>query len=209
MTHADLCKIAVRWLKRNRAQGGHGCHIAMSETKSGWSGEIPDAIGFRASGWEDGSVVVEVKTSRSDFLADKKKPHRQEGQGLGNWRYFMCPENIIRADELPLGWGLLWVNTRGHVKAIAGPAACFKDGGYQHVTDQVAAWKLPADREREQWLLVKLLHRVGDPEALNNNIKAVHADRNRLAVRFNEQVDELQKLRTENYVLKSQTRLSA
>lgn len=181
----------------------------MSETRSGWNGEVPDAIGFRASGWEDGSVVVEVKTSRSDFLADKKKPHRQDGKGMGNWRYFLCPENVIRVDELPSGWGLLWVNTRGHVKAIAGPAACFKEAGYQEATDQIAAWRLPADREREQWLLVKLLHRVGDPEVLNNNMKAAYAERNRMAIRVNEQNDEIQKLRNENYTLKFNARQSA
>lgn len=121
MTHADLCALAVKWLKRQNSAGGPGCHVAISECRSGWTGEIPDAIGFRAAGHKqtDGSIVVECKTSRSDFLADRKKAHRLEG-GLGNWRYFMAPAGLIRADEVPLGWGLLEVNSRLHIKAVAG-----------------------------------------------------------------------------------------
>ncbi|WP_392889773.1 adenylosuccinate synthase [Pseudomonas migulae] len=204
LSHAELSKIAVRWLKRNRGAGGPGCHIAMSETKSGWGGEIPDAIGFRATGWEDGSIVVEVKTSRSDFLADRKKPHRQDGKGMGNWRYFMCPEGLIRSDELPAGWGLLWVNSRGHVKPIAGPAVHYREGGYSVVTEQTAAWRLPSDLQREQWLLVKLLNRVGDPEQLNANLKLAYSEKHRMANRVNEQNEELSRLRTENYNLNCQ-----
>ena len=61
LNHSNLCDIAVRWLKRPSSGGGHGCHIAVSEVRSGYSGEVPDAIGFRAAGYiDDGSVVVEV-----------------------------------------------------------------------------------------------------------------------------------------------------
>ena len=115
LTHKNICNIAVKWLKRPNSNGGHGCHVAVSEVASGWSGEIPDSIGFRATGdHTDGSIVVEVKVSRSDFLADKKKPHRNgETIGLGNWRYYMCPVDLIKADELPENFGLLYVNTKG------------------------------------------------------------------------------------------------
>jgi Tfp pilus assembly protein PilO len=72
------------------------------------------------------------------------------------------------------------------------------------VTEQTAAWRLPSDLEREQWLLVKLLNRVGDPEQLNANLKLAYSEKNRMAIRVNEQNDELQRLRTENYNLKYQ-----
>lgn len=165
-THDELCRLAVKWLKRNNAQNGHGCTVAASEAPSGSRGEIPDAIGFRINGWADGSVVVEVKTSRSDFLADRKKAHRAEGQGLGNWRYFMCPTDLIKPDELPEKWGLLYVNARGHVKPIAGPAAHMQDG-HDKMSAALNAHRLDTDLRREHWLLVRLLSRVSDPEQVN------------------------------------------
>lgn len=181
LTHSDLCGIAVKWLKRANSAGGPGCHIAVSECRSGWTGEVPDAIGFRAAGSiDDGSVVVECKTSRSDFLADRKKAHRIDG-GCGNWRYFMAPEGIISPDELPDRWGLLIVNTRGHVKAVSGLAVKYRNSWPRD--DDIRAWRHEANRDREQFLLTKLLFRVGDPEVLNRNIKIAYAERDQ-AVRY-------------------------
>ncbi|MEE5068629.1 adenylosuccinate synthase [Pseudomonas alliivorans] len=184
MTHNDLCLVAVRWLQRNNGAGGPGCHVAVSECRSGWTGEVPDAIGFRAAGHNDGSTVVECKTSRSDFLADKKKAHRQVG-GLGNWRYFMAPAGMIDPAELPSGWGLLEVNQRGHVKPVAGLASFYREG-YDVVEAQTALWRHEADRDREQFLLVKLLSRVGDVEKMNRNLRLAYAEQQRLAARVNE-----------------------
>jgi hypothetical protein len=189
MTHNDLCLVAVRWLQRNNGAGGPGCHVAVSECRSGWSGEIPDAIGFRAAGFEDGSTVVECKTSRADFLADRKKAHRIAG-GLGNWRYFMAPTGLLSADDLPHGWGLLEVNQRGHVKVVAGLASFYREG-YEVVREQSQLWRHEADREREQFLLVKLLSRVGDAEKMNRNLRMAYAEQQRLAARVNELNDQI------------------
>lgn len=178
-THADLCAVAVKWLKRPASAGGHGCHVAASECRSGWSGEIPDAIGFRAAGDRDGSVVVEVKVSRSDFLADRNKPHRLEG-GMGNWRYFMAPAGMIRPDELPPGWGLIEVTPRGQCKVLAGAVAGSKVAGYDTLRQQVNAWRQPGNAEREQWLLVKLLSRVGDADELNQKLRNAYSEQRRL-----------------------------
>lgn len=192
MNHADLCAIAVKWLQRANSAGGPGCHVAVSECRSGWSGEIPDAIGFRAVGFEDGSTVVECKTSRADFLADRKKAHRAAG-GMGNWRYFLAPEGLISPNELPEGWGLLTVNGRGHVKAVAGLATFYK-GRYDVLREQTEVWRHEADRNREQFLLVKLLNRVGDVEVLNQRIRGAYAEQARLANRVNE-LNELLRVR--------------
>ncbi|QNJ57411.1 adenylosuccinate synthase [Pseudomonas phage Dolphis] len=197
LSHVDLCAIAVKWLKRANSAGGPGCHVAVSECRSGWTGEIPDAIGFRAAGFDDGSTVVECKTSRSDFLADRKKAHRSAG-GLGNWRYFMAPAGLIKPDELPEGWGLLEVNNRGHVKAVAGLAAYYR-GRYDVLREQTERWYHEADRFREQFLLVKLLHRVGDPEELNRRLRDAYAEQRRIANRFNELNEELSATRRELY----------
>lgn len=202
MSHADLCAIAVKWLKRANSAGGPGCHVAVSECRSGWTGEVPDAIGFRAAGsYDDGSIVVECKTSRADFLADRKKAHRSEG-GCGNWRYFMAPEGLISPDELPERWGLLAVNKRGHVKAIAGPAQHY-GGRHDSKLESLKAYRHEADRDREQFLIVKLLHRVGDAEALNIKLRAAYGEQQRLAMRVNELNEQLRSERLSRYVSRS------
>jgi hypothetical protein len=176
LTHNSLCEIAVRWLRRPFSQLGPDCAVTLSEVKSGWAGEAPDAIGWRSKGDEfDGSVVVECKVSRSDFLADKKKPHRQSG-GIGNWRYYMCPEGLISPDELPEKWGLLYVNARGHVKVIAGPAVHGKSLDYALMVGVYVNHQLETDYLREQFVLVRLLNRVGDPHKFNNEIKKLNRE---------------------------------
>lgn len=45
MTHNELVKIAVNWLKRPMSRNGHACIFAGSELRTGFAGEIPDAYG--------------------------------------------------------------------------------------------------------------------------------------------------------------------
>ncbi|CAM3656982.1 adenylosuccinate synthase [Bordetella flabilis] len=163
--HRSLCEIAVRWLKRARSAGGPGCAVAVSECKTGHDGEIPDAIGFRHTGYAptDGSVLIEVKVSRADFLADARKHHRKAG-GVGSWRYYMAPEGLIDPAELPDGWGLLQVNPRGHVKPLAGHALYFKGRDDEYVS-QATQWRFPeVNLTRENFLLVRALANTGDPQ---------------------------------------------
>ncbi|MES3674623.1 hypothetical protein QC589_01570 [Halomonas elongata] len=128
-----------------------------------------------------------MKVSRADFLADSKKRHRHAG-GVGSWRYFMCPEGLISADELPVGWGLLWVNKRGHVKPQAGPVVQRHHGPY---AEALIEWRHDTDHDREQYVLVKLLSRVGDVEEMNNRIKESAREVSRLAKRCNDLSEEL------------------
>jgi len=198
-THASLTEIAVKWLRRSHSQKGPGCHIAISEARSGWSGEIPDAIGWRSAGHNDGSVVVEVKVSRSDFLADKKKNHRNGSEaGLGNWRYYMCPEGLISADETPEGWGLLWVNSRGHVKPQLGAVTI---QNYLKREEMIQAMRLESDHNRECFILVKLLNRVGNPEELNKKVRALYNEQNRLSQLVNKLKEENKNYAETNWVL--------
>lgn len=200
MTHNELSALAVKWLKRPNSQGGHGCLIACAELRSGWNGEIPDAIGFRLSGNTPQSVVVEAKTSRSDFLADKAKPHRI-ADGMGNYRYFICPENLIKPDELPDGWGLLWVNARGHIKAMAGVAITFR-GDYRKTIDALNTFRFEPSKDREMWLLVRLLSRVGDPEQVNAWIKESNRLKNKYMQIAEKQEKDIRELRSQIFKLK-------
>ncbi|OHE80695.1 MAG: hypothetical protein A2X76_01280 [Lysobacterales bacterium GWF1_69_6] len=184
-THASLCAIAARWLRRSHSAGGHGCQVAFTELQS--DGENADAIGFRAVGSCDGSVVVECKTTRGDFLADARSPQRTEpSAGLGRWRYYLAPEGLIDVAELPPGWGLLEVSDRGSLLVRAGAAAVLaKHSGslalQRTFTSECERWALRPHVEREQALLTRLLARASDPEAASPALREANSRLARLS----------------------------
>src|SRR5256885_350877 len=104
MTHTQLVERAVRWLRAYR------CGVVLSEQVC-VSGEMPDAIGWKRACH---SVLVECKVTRADFLADRTKPFRlKPGQGVGCERFYLAPVDLIRSEELPVGWGLLEIRSGG------------------------------------------------------------------------------------------------
>lgn len=66
--------------------------------------------------YNDKATEIEIKRSRSDFLADFKKEekHYQTSNGYGaNYFYFACPRDLIKPDEIPEYAGLIWVHSSG------------------------------------------------------------------------------------------------
>lgn len=118
--HRELCEIGAKFLKRPASGNGHGCHYAIIEPAC--YGENPDVFGVRhGTGWDAGTIVIEVKVGRGDFLKDKEKPHRANPEtGLGRWRYYLCPTGLIQPHEVPEKWGLIYANSRGHITVIKG-----------------------------------------------------------------------------------------
>ncbi len=159
ITHRALCEIGAKWCKRPASQNGHGCNIAIIEGCA--NNENADVIGFRHSHPSKGSVLIEVKVSRSDFLADKKKRHRIDLEtGMGKWRYFLCPENLITVkdmEEYPK-WGLLYSYPNGRIKVIVGPLANKQNYGERQARLEEFAFK-KYNFENEQLLLIKSLSR--------------------------------------------------
>lgn len=156
-THAELCKKAVGWLRRSHSAGGCGCPNAYSEVQSGSNGgEIVDAIGVKtAEGTE--TIVVEVKVSRSDFLADRRKPFRIDpSSGMGNYRYYLCPEGLITEDDLPPKWGLIHIGDRGKATVVCG-----------HKNGKKRDWYFESNRDSELGMASLLLAKAGDFENLN------------------------------------------
>lgn len=96
--HNNLVTLGERWLRKN------GFPVTYTEIRSQNSREEPDIIGFNSKS----SIIIEVKVSRQDFFADKKKPERSEG-GLGVYRFYMIPQGLLKPDKIPNGWGLLEV----------------------------------------------------------------------------------------------------
>lgn len=108
----ELCELACRFLRNN------GFKVVFGDRFHAWTpcGEHPDALGFR----NGASCLIEVKCSRSDFLADRKKVFRAEPEkGMGDWRFYLCEPGVITVDDLPAGWGLLYV-INGRVRKIHG-----------------------------------------------------------------------------------------
>lgn len=102
MTHSELCKVACKWLKNTIRCGV----VAVEPVCASLTGEIPDAIGFVATSAR--TVLVECKTSRSDFLKDKKKFHRNDhcSTSLGAWRFFLISGDFVTEKDIPDGWGV-------------------------------------------------------------------------------------------------------
>lgn len=148
MTHNELCARAVKWLK-----GSKGCSVSISEMMActPW-GEIPDAIGFRSNY----SVLVECKTSRADFLTDKKKLFRERpNRGMGTYRFYMCPPGLIQIDDLPEKWGLLYVHAK-RIQHVHGPLK-------SNIDYHDGEWEFNRHSKSEIALLVSALRRVGLP----------------------------------------------
>lgn len=190
-SHKELCSLAVNWLKRPHSRGGHGCNVAIDECRTGWTGEVPDALGYRFSGIPNdsssGTVLVECKVSRADFLADGNKPHRQ-ANGVGNWRYYMAPAGLIRMEELPENWGLVEVNQRGHCKLIKGP---YLSTSYSDRLSLLASMRFESETVREFFLLARLFDRIADPQKLLE----VSKEKTRLGFRVADLSQQLQDLR--------------
>lgn len=80
--------------------------------------ENPDVIGWAP---EAGSILIECKVTRTDFLRDANKPVRKIPQdGMGQRRYYLCPAEVIQVKDLPAKWGLLWV-AKGQVSVKREP----------------------------------------------------------------------------------------
>ena len=105
--HYELCELGAKWLKSRKNCERYETpwkYIAVELCVYGC--ENPDIWAF--NGWS--TIVVEVKTSRADFKNDAKKWWRQPGHEqciAGNYRYYLTPQNLLKAEELPKGVGLL------------------------------------------------------------------------------------------------------
>ena len=138
--HSELVDIAEKWLY------SVGCSFVLKELTT-MAEETPDDIGFR----EGISILVECKTSKTDFKKDAKKIFRRgPKKGMGDHRFYLCPEGVIKPDEIPEGFGLIYVNEKGKTKVIAGN------------TKNTQWYKRPfiANKDNERLMLLSSLRRV-------------------------------------------------
>lgn len=106
--HYELCKLGASYVRRRGFQGGQTPNkFAVVELICAGA-EDPDIWATNGSS----TTLVEVKTSHSDFMADRKKYARSAqaetlGHTVGNYRYYLAPAGVITKEELPEKWGLL------------------------------------------------------------------------------------------------------
>ncbi len=102
MKHSELVERAEKWLRNSKH-----CSVVIKEFVSS-ACETPDVIG-----WKQGaSILIECKTSRSDFNNEYRKPHRRNGVGMGRERYFFVPTGLLEASEVLGEWGLLFCSEK-------------------------------------------------------------------------------------------------
>ena len=105
ITHSECVAVAAAYMQKR-------ADVVLPEFFT-HNAELPDVIAFR----RDFSTVIECKVSRSDFLADKKKPFRMHpNSGMGDHRYYCAPKGMIKPEELPQYWGLLEVYPNGTIR---------------------------------------------------------------------------------------------
>lgn len=112
LTHNELVHRAAMWARRK------GWPLVVAEMSVyTTTGEIPDVLAFK----NGATLLMECKTSRSDFLADAKKPFRKHAtKGMGAYRAYVAPKGVIKKEDLPRGWWLLEVHGSG-LKVVVGP----------------------------------------------------------------------------------------
>jgi len=106
MTHKELVEIGYRWLMKSVR-----CRFAFKELVT-YAAETSDVIG-----WKGGdSILIECKTSKADFLADKKKDFRLHSwMGVGNYRFYLTPAGLFNTMHIPKKWGWLEVSEKGKI----------------------------------------------------------------------------------------------
>jgi len=151
LVHAMLIEAAAKWLAK--------CHSVVITDMVSATGETPDAIGWAA--WH--STLIECKASRADFMADADKRHRRDGQGMGDFRYFMAPAGIIPLELLPEKWGLIEVAPDNRVRVAVKPQQCSNDKG------------------SERTLLISALRRIGQNPPHGVSVKCYTIETKRTA----------------------------
>lgn len=130
MTHAELVERAARWLRN-----AQGCKPVFAEMVTAAS-TTPDAIG-----WSWGvSRLVEVKVSRADFFADRKKiGARSPGSAMGRRRWYMVPAGLVVAADLPPDWGLVYVDGSRLAEVLPAPERDLGAIAHAHETLMLAS----------------------------------------------------------------------
>lgn len=116
MTHKEIVEKLSKWLRRHKENIKiPNCSLVLSEfVTANYCGETPDILGFNY--WT--SVMIEVKTSRSDFKADMKKRFKKFSKGSGEFKFYACPYGMLDPDEMPDMYGLIYIDVDENITLV-------------------------------------------------------------------------------------------
>lgn len=98
LTHSQLVDLAGRYLQRKLY-----CKMVFQECST--IERVFDAIGYQSNT----GYMIEVKVSRADFFADRKKKHF--GNPSANKHFYLVPAGLVEEKDLPEGYGLLYAHS--------------------------------------------------------------------------------------------------
>lgn len=153
--HETQNRLALRWLKKN------GFALVGTNVMSTSSRERFDVIGFR----QTCSVIVESKVSRSDFFADSKKPERNFG-GVGTYRFYITPPDLITIEELPCNWGLLYTDGKSITEVHRPMGNAW--AAYPSKDDNWAKFQHPSCIDSERGILFTLASKLNNNQSIIN-----------------------------------------
>ncbi|AEO93935.1 gp692 [Bacillus phage G] len=114
LVHKNLKRLALYFLKEKVTD------IVANEVDFANSWSVADAVGLNLKRRE--VRVVEVKASKGDFTRDKKLFGDKTSYFYhAHYSYIMCPTNVIKPEEVPYGYGLLWVDEYDKIEVIKKP----------------------------------------------------------------------------------------
>lgn len=108
-----------KWLKNHpKSVPIPSCDVVVTNLTNFTSmGEKPDVIGWCS--WRSGGIVLDVVLSKEDLVIESSRWYRKVPSfGVGELRFFLCPENVLGAEDVLEDWGLLWCDGEGNIKAI-------------------------------------------------------------------------------------------
>ena len=111
LTHLELVARSARWLASTRR-----CGVVCTEWSAPHVRDMPDAIG-----WVDASscIVIECKTSMSDYYSDSRKTIHKRPFGTERW--YACEPDVIPVDKVREGWGLLYIHSKQARRKVDAP----------------------------------------------------------------------------------------
>lgn len=132
IAHSDLCFLTAQYFLKS---------AALIEYKSMLVNESPDILMFDCY---SNTTLFEIKTDKQDFKQDLLKPHRIPYKldsknriktfkpSLGANRYYVCIEGLIKEEDLPMGWGLIYYYDNGSFKIIKKSSVFKVDKGMEN-----------------------------------------------------------------------------
>jgi len=151
--HMRLVVLGAKYFKKQ------GFPLVATELWAHASRERVDVAAFRSTC----SAMIEVKVSREDFYADRKKPERRrELTGFGNYRFYLCPKDLLTKNDLPSGWGLLYVDGNVITEVLKPKGNSWPN--IEHASKEWSDFCHESDEKAERALLFSIARRLSRGE---------------------------------------------